>query len=121
MKVVEIVPRERTRLYEALVAKEEAIRKGGRGTYVRVGRKRRDAARYMAAMRELKLGDSTPETHHKIVYAGLKSGVVREARVPGRAEPLTPKDVGDLVPKVVRWFAVKINSLYVKITAIPPE
>jgi hypothetical protein len=46
MKVVEIVPRERTRLYGALVAKEEAIRKGGRGTYVRVGRKRRDAARW---------------------------------------------------------------------------
>jgi hypothetical protein len=46
MKVVEIVPRERTRLYGTLVAKEEAIRKGGRGTYVRVGRKRRDAARW---------------------------------------------------------------------------
>ena len=37
MKVVEIVPRERTRLYGMLVAKEAAIRKGGRGTYVRVG------------------------------------------------------------------------------------
>jgi hypothetical protein len=36
MKVVEIVPRERTRLYGMLVAKEAAIRKGGRGTYVRV-------------------------------------------------------------------------------------
>lgn len=46
MKVVEIVPRERTRLYGALVAKEEAIRKGGRGTYIRVGRKRRDATRW---------------------------------------------------------------------------
>ena len=46
MKVVEIVPRDQTRLYGALVAKEEAIRKGGRGTYIRVGRKRRDAARW---------------------------------------------------------------------------
>ena len=43
MKVVEIVPRARARLYGMLVAKEAAIRKGGRGTYVRVGRKRKDA------------------------------------------------------------------------------
>ena len=46
MKVVEIVPRERTRLYGMLVAKEAAIRKGGRGTYVRVGRKTKDATRW---------------------------------------------------------------------------
>src|SRR5262245_620826 len=46
MKVVEIVPRARTRLYGMLVAKEAAIRQGGRGTYVRVGRKRKDAARW---------------------------------------------------------------------------
>ena len=32
MKVVEIVPRRRIPLYGTLVAKEEAIRKGGRGT-----------------------------------------------------------------------------------------
>ena len=46
MKVVEIVPRERTRLYGMLVAKEAAIRKGGRGTYVRVGRKTKYATRW---------------------------------------------------------------------------
>ena len=46
MKVVEIVPRERTRLYGMLVAKEAAIRKNKRGTYVRVGRKTRDRARW---------------------------------------------------------------------------
>jgi hypothetical protein len=46
MKVVEIVPRRRIPLYGTLVAKEEAIHKGGRGTYVRVGRKQRDAARW---------------------------------------------------------------------------
>jgi hypothetical protein len=81
-----------------------------------------DLDRYMAAMRDLKqLGDSTPETHHKIVYAGLKSGVVREARAQGRAEPLTPKDVGDLAPKVVRWFALRINALYLQATTVPPE
>jgi hypothetical protein len=46
MKVVEIVPRERTRLYGMLVAKEAAIRKNKRGTYIRVGRKTRDRARW---------------------------------------------------------------------------
>lgn len=46
MKVVEIVPRERTRLYGMLVAKEAAIRKNKRGTYIRVGPKTRDRARW---------------------------------------------------------------------------
>jgi len=46
MKTVEIVPRARARLYGTLVAKEAAIRKGGRGTYVRVGRKSQRAARW---------------------------------------------------------------------------
>ena len=46
MKVVEIVPRERIRLYRMLVDKEAAIRKNKRGTYVRVGRKTRDRARW---------------------------------------------------------------------------
>jgi hypothetical protein len=46
MKVIEIVPRERTRLYGILVAKEAAIRKNKRGTYMRVGRKIRDRARW---------------------------------------------------------------------------
>ena len=46
MKVVEIVPRERIRLYRMLVDKEAAIRKNKRGTYVRVGRKTRDRAQW---------------------------------------------------------------------------
>jgi hypothetical protein len=46
MKIVEIVPRARARLFGTLVAKEAAIRKGGRGTYVRVGRKSQHAARW---------------------------------------------------------------------------
>jgi len=46
MKTVEIVPRPRTRIYGVLVAKEETIRKNGRGTYMRVGRKARDHARW---------------------------------------------------------------------------
>ncbi|HXW26829.1 MAG TPA: hypothetical protein VEK73_18955 [Xanthobacteraceae bacterium] len=46
MKLVEIVPRQRTRLYGVLVAKEAAIRKNGRGTYVRVGRKTQDHSRW---------------------------------------------------------------------------
>ena len=46
MKIVEIVPRARAHLYGTLVAKEAAIRKSGRGTYVRVGRKSQRAARW---------------------------------------------------------------------------
>ena len=46
MKTVEIVPRARARLYGTLVAKQDAIRKSGRGTYVRVGRKSQRAARW---------------------------------------------------------------------------
>jgi hypothetical protein len=39
MKLVEITPRQRTRLYAALVKKEADIRGKGRGTFFRVGRK----------------------------------------------------------------------------------
>ena len=46
MKIVEIVPRPRSRLFGTLVAKEAAIRKNGRGTYTRVGRKSATAARW---------------------------------------------------------------------------
>jgi hypothetical protein len=46
MKIVEIVPRARARLYGTLIAKEAAIRKSGRGTYVRVGRASQRAARW---------------------------------------------------------------------------
>ena len=39
MKLLEITPRQRTRLYAALVKKEADIRGKGRGTFFRVGRK----------------------------------------------------------------------------------
>ena len=39
MKLVEITPRQKTRLYAALVKKEADIRGKGRGTFFRVGRK----------------------------------------------------------------------------------
>ena len=52
MKTVEIVPRERARLYGTLVAREAAIRKKGRGTYMRVGRKTSDRARWRHKMAE---------------------------------------------------------------------
>src|SRR5260370_39931505 len=42
----ECVPRARPRISGALVAKEGAIGKGGRGAYVRVGRKSQHAARW---------------------------------------------------------------------------
>ena len=38
MKVIEIVPRSRMRLYDDLVAKEADIREKGRGTFFRAGR-----------------------------------------------------------------------------------
>ncbi len=46
MKIVEIVPRQRAHLYDTLVAKEAAIRKSGRGTYTRIGRKIRGSTRW---------------------------------------------------------------------------
>jgi hypothetical protein len=46
MKLLQIIPREGTRLYGAIVKKQADIRKSGRGTFSRVGAKRRDAARW---------------------------------------------------------------------------
>lgn len=50
MKIVEIVPRNRTRLYGALVAKESAIRQRGRGTYMRVGARSQRSVRWKHKM-----------------------------------------------------------------------
>jgi hypothetical protein len=50
MKVIEIVPRRSARLYDALVAKEAAIRKNGRGTYSRVGRATRRGTQWKHKM-----------------------------------------------------------------------
>ena len=50
MKIVEIVPVHRARLYGALVAKQAAIGKSGRGTYVRVGRRIGGSARWKHKM-----------------------------------------------------------------------
>jgi len=50
MKILQIVPRHRTRLYGALVAKEASIRKSGRGTYMRVGRRSAGATRWKHKM-----------------------------------------------------------------------
>src|SRR5216684_3657377 len=46
MKVIQIVPRARTRLFDALVKKEADIRSNGRGTFYRVGRATRSAAKW---------------------------------------------------------------------------
>ena len=54
MKIVEITPRPRARLFGTLIDKEAAIRKNGRGTYERVGRKSARAARW----RHIKYGGS---------------------------------------------------------------
>jgi hypothetical protein len=50
MKIVEIVPRPRAHLYDALIAKQAAIHKKGRGTYSRVGPKARNSARWKHKM-----------------------------------------------------------------------
>ena len=50
MKIVEITPRPRARLFGTLIDKEAAIRKNGRGTYERVGRKSASAARWRHKM-----------------------------------------------------------------------
>jgi len=60
MKVVQIMPRGKVRLYGAIVKKEASIRKNGRGTFFRAGRKAQSAAkwkhrRYKGSV-DLKLG-----------------------------------------------------------------
>jgi hypothetical protein len=49
MKLLQIVPRNGTRLYGAMVKREAEIRKSGRGTFSRAGRKRASAARWKHA------------------------------------------------------------------------
>jgi hypothetical protein len=85
MKIVEIVPLNRARLYGALVAKEAAIRGGGRGTYMRVGRKASGSARWKHKMYKgtvaLSRGDaevvtakvraSTPEDERRLLSSFL--------------------------------------------------
>lgn len=44
MKIVEISPRKKASLYATLVKREAEIRQGGRGTFVRAGRKTKGAA-----------------------------------------------------------------------------
>ena len=46
MKLVEITPRQKTKLYSALVSKEAEIRGRGRGTFFRVGRKAQSRAEW---------------------------------------------------------------------------
>ena len=50
MKVVEIIPRPRTCLYGALVARETAVRRNARGTYTRVGRSSRRSVHWKRKM-----------------------------------------------------------------------
>ena len=46
MKLLQIVPRDGTRLYGAMIRKQAEIRRGGRGTYSRAGARKRNAARW---------------------------------------------------------------------------
>ncbi len=46
MKLVQIVPRQRVRLYGAIVKKEADIRKNNRGTFYRAERKKHDETKW---------------------------------------------------------------------------
>ena len=46
MKSLQIVPRGHTRLYGAMIKKQAAIRRGGRGTFSRAGARKRNSARW---------------------------------------------------------------------------
>jgi hypothetical protein len=78
MKVVEIVPLGRARLFGTLVAKEASIRKNGRGTYTRVGRKTADAARWKHKMYrgsvQLKRGPS------EVITAKIRASIPEDER-----------------------------------------
>ena len=49
MKLLQIVPRDGRRLYGAMINKEAEIRRSGRGTFSRVGKKQRNQARWKHA------------------------------------------------------------------------
>ena len=46
MKLLEIVPSDRTRLYSAMIRKQAEIRRSGRGTFLRAGARRRNGVRW---------------------------------------------------------------------------
>jgi hypothetical protein len=46
MKLLQIVPRDGTRLYNAMIKKQAEIRRSGRGTFVRAGARKRNATRW---------------------------------------------------------------------------
>jgi len=46
MKMLQIVPRTHARLYGAMIKKQAEIRKAGRGTFLRAGARKRNAARW---------------------------------------------------------------------------
>src|SRR3954467_10427332 len=49
MKVLQIVPRDGRRFFDAIVEKQDDIRKNRRGTFLRKGPKRRNAAHWVQA------------------------------------------------------------------------
>jgi len=46
MKLLRIVPRDGNRLYDAILRKQAEIRRGGRGTFLRAGARKRHATRW---------------------------------------------------------------------------
>ena len=78
MKVVEIVPRNRAHLYDTPVGKEAAIRRSGRGTYTRVGRKARGSVRWKHKM----YGGSVQVSHgqSEVVTAKVRATTAENER-----------------------------------------
>ena len=86
--------------------------------------RQRDVERYMAAYREQKkLGDSVAEAHGKSLRAALMARWVKaiESGAGANGTMLNENQVGDLPPAAVRWFAQKVDALYLQITLVPDD
>ncbi len=78
--------------------------------------KQRDVDKFMAAFSAQKQGNSPREDNGKTLRAALKAGWVKDSEPALKAE-----QVDDLSPAVVRWFAERIDRLYVEASTVPPE
>jgi hypothetical protein len=78
MKTVEISPRKKAHIYSTLVRREAEIRKGGRGTFVRAGRKTRGGATW----KHKKYRGSVSLKHDpsEVVTAKIRSSIPEDER-----------------------------------------
>lgn len=88
MKLVQIIPIDRKRLYGAMVRKEAAIRKKGTGTFYRAGAKRRNEARWK-------------HTRYK-GWVHLERGLAEV--VTAEINTLAPEEDWQLLPAFLGWL-----------------